>query len=389
MSKVCLADVAEINPHGPRAGELSPEYICDFVPMVAVSEAGQVIVSDRLPYSDVSKGFTAFQNDDVLVAKITPCYENNKIALASVQSRYAFGSTEFHVIRCSPARLDPKYLTHFLRQDRVRASGEKRMTGSAGQRRVPKMFLEELEIPLPPLDEQKRIAAILDQADEPRRLRQRGIDRLNELGQAIFYEMFGDPVSNPHGYKTEELGSVSDVRDGTHDSPKYVEEGYPLLTSKNFTSGKIVLEGASQISKQDYDSNNKRSKVDVGDIVMPMIGTIGSPVIIEAEPHFAIKNVALIKMDGSHMDCQYIKALLSGNFFRRKVAEQGRGGTQKFISLGDLRRLQIPEPPRDKQKEYSKRVSALRVVEDGYAKHYSEVEILFASLQQLAFQGEL
>jgi type I restriction enzyme S subunit len=100
MSKVRLADVAEINPRGPRAGELSPEYICDFVPMVAVSEAGQVIVSDRLPYSDVSKGFTAFQNDDVLVAKITPCYENNKIALASVQSRYAFGSTEFHVIRC-------------------------------------------------------------------------------------------------------------------------------------------------------------------------------------------------------------------------------------------------------------------------------------------------
>ena len=142
MSKVCLADVAEINPRGPRAGELSPEYICHFVPMVAVSEAGQVIVSDRLPYSDVSKGFTAFQNDDVLVAKITPCYENNKIALASVQSRYAFGSTEFHVIRCFPARLDPKYLTHFLRQDRVRASGEKRMTGSAGQRRVPKMFLE-------------------------------------------------------------------------------------------------------------------------------------------------------------------------------------------------------------------------------------------------------
>jgi type I restriction enzyme, S subunit len=254
---------------------------------------------------------------------------------------------------------------------------------------VNKSKFEALEILVPPLNEQKRIAAILDQADEIRRLRQRAIDRLDELAQAIFYEMFGDPVSNPHGYKTEEMGSVADVRDGTHDSPKYVEDGYPLLTSKNFTSGKIVLEGASQISKQDFDNINKRSKVDLGDIVMPMIGTIGSPVIIEAEPHFAIKNVALIKMRGSHMESQYIKALLSGNFFRRKVAEQGRGGTQKFISLGDLRRLQIPVPPRDKQKEYSKRVSALRVVEDGYAEHYSGVEILFASLHQRAFQGEL
>ena len=149
MRSVCLAEVAEINPRGPTAAELSPDYICDFVPMAAVSEAGQVLVGERRSYSDVSKGFTAFQNDDVLVAKITPCYENNKIALAKVQSRYAFGSTEFHVIRCSSTRLDPKYLTHFLRQDRVRASGERRMTGSAGQRRVPKMFLEELEIPLP------------------------------------------------------------------------------------------------------------------------------------------------------------------------------------------------------------------------------------------------
>lgn len=100
------------------------------------------------------------------------------------------------------------------------------------------------------------------------------------MGQAIFYEMFGDPISNPHGYKTEELGSVSDVRDGTHDSPKYVEEAYPLLTSKNFTSGKIVLQGANQISKRDYANINKRSKVDIGDIVMPMIGASPSNVIL-------------------------------------------------------------------------------------------------------------
>ncbi len=69
MTKVCLAEVAEINPRGPTARELSPDYICEFVPMAAVSEAGQVIIGERRPYSDVSKGFTAFQNDDVLVAK--------------------------------------------------------------------------------------------------------------------------------------------------------------------------------------------------------------------------------------------------------------------------------------------------------------------------------
>jgi type I restriction enzyme, S subunit len=89
------------------------------------------------------------------------------------------------------------------------------MTGSAGQRRVPKMFLEQLEIPLPPLGEQKRIAAILDQADELRRLRQRAIDRLNELGWAIFYSMFGDPATNSMGWDDKRrLGEVSDIVSG-------------------------------------------------------------------------------------------------------------------------------------------------------------------------------
>lgn len=112
MNTAILADVATINPPGPRAGELSLEAMVDFVPMAAVSEMGCVTVTERRPYHAVSKGFTAFQPHDVLVAKITPCFENNKIALADIRSRYAFGSTEFHVIRCLHGQLDPKYLTH-------------------------------------------------------------------------------------------------------------------------------------------------------------------------------------------------------------------------------------------------------------------------------------
>jgi type I restriction enzyme, S subunit len=76
MRTVALADVAEINPRGPTSRELSPQDICDFVPMAAVTEAGKVIVHERRKYSEVSRGSTAFQNDDVLVAKITPCYES-------------------------------------------------------------------------------------------------------------------------------------------------------------------------------------------------------------------------------------------------------------------------------------------------------------------------
>ena len=183
MRTSILAAVAEINPPGPRPGEIPADELMDFVPMAAVSEDGSMLVGERRHFMEVAKGFTAFQKGDILLAKITPCFENNKLAIADVQSAYAFGSTEFHVVRCRPRLLDPQYLVYFLRQDHIRASGEQRMTGSAGQRRVPKTFLEELEIPLPPLSEQQRIAAILKQSDELRRKRRKF---LYHLGADVF-----------------------------------------------------------------------------------------------------------------------------------------------------------------------------------------------------------
>ena len=93
------------------------------------------------------------------------------------------------------------------------------------------------------------------------------------------------------------LGDVCDVRDGTHDSPQYVDNGYPLVTSKNVVDGKIDITNVNYISKVDMDKINERSKVDNGDIIMPMIGTIGNPIIVEVDFDFAIKNVALIKFN--------------------------------------------------------------------------------------------
>ena len=157
-----------------------------------------------------------------------------------------------------------------------------------------------------------------------------------------------------NNWQNIKLGELCDVRDGTHDSPKYVESGYPLLTSKNFSSGKIDFKGAKNISAGDFEKINKRSKVDVGDIVMPMIGTIGSPVIISEEPNFAIKNVALIKFINNNVIAEYIHAILSSSFLEKNLIKKSRGGTQKFVSLGDIRNLQIPLPSIEEQKKITK-----------------------------------
>ena len=189
---VPIVEVADFNPSGPKVSALKGTEIA-FVPMASVGEDGTMRIGEHRDGGQLSNGYSYFQDGDAVVAKITPCYENNKIAVARIDRPHGFGSTEFHVLRPCPQRLDARYLSYFLRQDAVRTLGQKRMTGSAGQRRVPRQFLEQLEIPLPLLDEQRRIAAILDQADALRRKRREALELLDHLSQSIFFEMFGDP----------------------------------------------------------------------------------------------------------------------------------------------------------------------------------------------------
>lgn len=149
------------------------------------------------------------------------------------------------------------------------------------------------------------------------------------------------------------LGDVCDVRDGTHDSPKYVQNGYPLVTSKNVSKGYINISDVNYISKEDYEKIIVRSGVDDGDIIMPMIGTIGNPVIVEKTFDFAIKNVALIKFVDKRVLNRYVFYILLSNIFKRYIVKENRGGTQKFISLSNIRNFQMPLPSLEVQKKIS------------------------------------
>ena len=214
--------------------------------------------------------------------------------------------------------------------------------------------LINLSISVPPMTEQKYIANVLDRVSSLISLRKHQLDNLDELVKARFVEMFGDPVTNTFRWNKQALGMLCDVRDGTHDSPEYFETGYPLVTSKNVTGGKIDLTSCNLISEAAYIQINERSKVDYGDIIMPMIGTVGKPIIVDIEPRFAIKNVALIKFP-PHCTVQnvYIRALLESDYFDRAVISKVRGGTQKFIALGDIRKLEILVPDNETQQQFA------------------------------------
>jgi type I restriction enzyme S subunit len=151
------------------------------------------------------------------------------------------------------------------------------------------------------------------------------------------------------------LKMIVDVRDGTHETPDYVEKSsksYPLVTSKDVTSGILGFELCKHISEKDYLSIIKRSKVDVGDILMPMIGTVGSPIVVNKNDSFAIKNLALFKTSQNHnINTHFLNYFLQSSGCQTQFSLEAKGGVQNFVSLGSLRDLKIPKPPIQEQKQ--------------------------------------
>ena len=249
-----------------------------------------------------------------------------------------------------------------------------------------KAEMEEREFILPDLSHQKKISELFTMISNVIAMRKRELQKMDELIKARFVEMFGDMILNPNGLEKVLLGEVCDVRDGTHDSPKYYTEGYPLVTSKNVTGGRIDLRECSLICEDDYNKINQRSKVDVGDILMPMIGTVGNPVIVDIDAEFAIKNVALIKFkEDSRVINSFVKALLESDYFDRTVISKVRGGTQKFISLGDIRKFEICLPLIEMQEEFADFVKQVDKSKVAVQKALDETQLLFDSLMQKYF----
>ena len=251
---------------------------------------------------------------------------------------------------------------------------------------ISKQIVSAIEINVPTLSEQKAAVSQLEKVNNIIRMRRQELQKLDELVKARFVELFGDTILNPFGWKKDLLGTVCDVRDGTHDSPQYYESGYPLVTSKNVTGGKIDLTDCSLICEADFKKINERSKVDIGDIIMPMIGTVGKPVIVDIEPNFAIKNVSLIKFKAdSRVLNIYIRALLQSDYFDDAVLSKVRGGTQKFISLGDIRKLEVLVPPMELQEQFATFIKQTDKSKLAIQQSLDKLETLKRSLMQKYF----
>ncbi|WP_405258017.1 restriction endonuclease subunit S [Ligilactobacillus murinus] len=200
------------------------------------------------------------------------------------------------------------------------------------------------------------------------------------------------PYELPDGWEWAKLGSYMDVRDGTHDTPKYFDSGIPFVTSKNLGDGKIDFKNVNYISDEDSQKFNQRSRVEAGDILMAMIGTIGKPVVApKVEFEYSIKNVALFKRLTIEQNSKFIRDYLQ--YSEKRLRKCASGGNQKFLSLKKLKEILIPIPPSSEQKQIVSVLSDYLSLVECIDSDQNALQQLASQLKQkvldIAMQGKL
>ncbi|WP_395157232.1 restriction endonuclease subunit S [Ilumatobacter sp.] len=299
-------------------------------------------------------------------------------------------------LRPSDERVDRRYLYHWFSYGRTQ-----RLLRSFGRKTtsISNLSLDQcraMQFPLPPIEEQRRIAAVLDAADALRAKRREALARLDTLTQAIFIDMFGDPLNNGRGLPQRRLGDLamkfSDGPFGSNlKSVHYVDEGVRVVRLQNIGVGRFVDDDAAYVSLDHFESLSKH-ECRPGDV---LVGTMGDPNLRACIQPPWLK-VALnkadcvqIRVDESVATNEWLTALLNSPGTEAKAHSLVMGQTRARIAMGRLRELAVPVPAISEQQEFGDRIESvrdrLRVVES--SQHH--LETLFASLQQRAFAGEL
>ncbi len=345
---VHIEDVCEVNPKKSKSIVKNTEV--SFLAMADVSESGEIINHRKRLYDEVQTGFTTFENSDILVAKITPCFENGKGALANnLINGFGFGSTEFHVIRANDKIL-PKYLFYITRSQRFKKEGEKNMTGSAGQKRIPASFIKKFKIPLPPLPIQQHIADTLDKADALRRKDQELLDKYDELAQAVFYEMFGDIKNRSKNWDWTSLESVlEDIVAGSSvgGEDKVLQNGeLGVLKISAVTSGKFLKDEYKVPDQRLLPKNLIHPQK--GDLLFSRANTrelVGATAIVESDCSNIFLPDKLWKLKPKpSVNSVSLKVILSEPSIKYELSKSATwtSGSMLNISMAKLRSLNIP-----------------------------------------------
>lgn len=391
---VRLGDVCEFNPRRPDL-KRTPETPTTFVQMSAVDDVTGVVIRPEIKnYEEVRKGYTFFAEEDVLFAKITPCMQNGKHAVArNLIDGIGFGSTEFHVIR-SKGEIAADWIHKFVRQTWVLQGATAHFTGAVGQQRVPVSYLSELQIPLPPLSEQKRIAGILNEQmgaiERARAATEAQLEAAKALPAAYLREVFDSEEAKK--WPKKKLRDVCTIATGTTPSracPEYFGEGIAWVTPGDFNGDIYIPNGRECITELGFKKGRARLFPPKTVLLVCIGATIGKAGIASKEISANQQINALIC--NPEIQSEFLYFHLKHD--RADFISAAASATLPIINQARLGEREIPLPPVEEQE----RISAILLdqiiktenAEKALKAKLDTINKLPAALLRRAFNGEI
>lgn len=393
LEEMTWGELEEFCVINPKTKQIPDDMEVSFVPMQSVSDTGAVQTDEVRKASEVKKGFTFFEEGDVLFAKITPCMENGKGGIArGLKNGVGFGSTEFYVLHPAPEKVSSEWLYYLTSWDEFRKQCARNMTGSAGQKRVPKSYLEHYKVHLPSLEEQRRIAAVLDKVSGLIAKRREQLAKLDELVKARFVEMFGEPALNPMDWPTYHLADMADIVSGITKGRKTKEKDLievPYMAVSNVKDGYIDWTTIKTILATQSEIDQYRLLP--GDVLMTEGGDpdkLGRGAIIQNLLENCIHQNHIFRV---RLNENMILPVYFAEFLQHQKAKQYFLGCAKqttgiaSINMTQLRGLPTLVPPRALQKDFTNGVEQINKSKLTIQQSLDKLEVLKKALMQQYF----
>lgn len=363
----------KINPAKSELRGLSKDTTVSFVPMEAIGEYGGLRLEQTRALEDVANGYTYFKNGDVVIAKITPCFENGKGSIVDeLENGIGFGTTELHVLRPSSS-LDRDYLFYLTISHAFRNIGASYMYGAGGQKRVPDNFIRDFLHPIPPISEQRAIAAFLDREtariDEVIEKKQRQIELLQEKRSALVSHVVTkglDPNAPMKDSGIEWLGEipahweavrfkrcVEFITSGPRGWAKFFsDDGDLFIRIANLSRNSIDLDLTDvQHVVPPIGAEAIRTGVRAGDILISITADLGSVAVVpnQVGTAYISQHIALARPMNKRAHPRWLGFSIFSESCRNQLRALGYGGTKVQLGLEDVQNLILCMPPRDEQ----------------------------------------
>ena len=384
IRRVILKEVASIERSSIQPSDISQGT--PYLGLEHIESGGRILGAIAVEKGELASSKFRFSGQHILYGKLRPYLA--KIALPNF---VGICSTDILPILPTP-NLDRRYLCYFLRQPSMVEYANSQATG-ANLPRLSPTVLEKIEIPLPPLAEQKRITEILDKVEELRAKRRAALAELDSLTQSIFLEMFGDPAANPKGFPKKPLVSLirndDTINYGVVQPGDDFDEGVPLVRVGDLIEGKINHSELKRIDPS-IEGAYKRSRLRGDEILVSCVGSIGVIALVgEAEKGFNIaRAVARIPL-AETTNRLFLAAYLNTDFVQRYFTSELRTVSQPTLNIKQLSETAVVLPPIESQREFARRVAAVEKLKATQRASLAELDTLFASLQHRAFSGDL